>query len=258
MDIISLQNPRVKHIVKLRDDKRERQHEGLMLVEGWDEISLALTAGYRPETLLNAPELAARQLDQSHAEIITVERTVFEKMSFRENPDGWLAVFPIPKHSLDDLKLSDSPLLIVAESIEKPGNLGAILRTADAAAVEAVLLCDPRVDLYNPNVVRASRGTLFAVPCVEASSEEALAFLRKKAIRIVAATPQAEAEYTHQDLRGPLAVAVGTEDKGLTDFWLKRSDINVKIPMRGRVNSLNVSIATALMVYEAVRQRSLS
>ncbi len=160
MDITSLQNPRVKHIVKLRDDKRERQHEGLMLVEGWDEITLALTAGYQPETLLTAPELAARQLEHSQTEVITVERAVFEKMSFRENPDGWLAVFPIPKHSLDDLKLSDFPLLIVAESIEKPGNLGAILRTADTAAVEAVLLCDPRVDLYNPNVVRAS-----PVPC---------------------------------------------------------------------------------------------
>ena len=124
--------------------------------------------------------------------------------------------------------------------------------------MDAVLLCDPRVDLYNPNVVRASRGALFAVPCVEASNESALAFLRKRAIKIVAATPQAEAEYTRQDLRGPLAVAVGTEDKGLTDFWLKHSDVKVKIPMAGKVNSLNVSIATALMVYEVVRQRSVS
>jgi len=255
MQITSLQNPRIKQIVKLRDDKRQRQRDRLMLVEGWDEINLALACGFMPQTLLTSPGLTTRQMGNIPAETITVDRTVFEKISYRENPDGWLALFPIPAISLDDLKLGDSPLLIVAESIEKPGNLGAILRTADAAGVDALLVCDPRVDLYNPNVVRASRGALFSVPCVEAANELALAFLRKQGIRIVAATPQAEADYARQDLRGPLAITVGTEDKGLTDFWLKQSDINVKIPMVGRVNSLNVSIATALIVYEALRQR---
>lgn len=255
MHITSLQNPQVKHIVKLRDDKRQRQRDGLMLVEGWDEINLALASGRQPQTLLTAPELASRQIENVNTESITVNRAVFEKISYRENPDGWLAIFPIPKFSLDDLKLSDSPLLIVAESIEKPGNLGAILRTADAAGVDALVVCDPRVDLYNPNVVRASRGALFAVPSVEVSNRSSLEFLRKLGIKIVAATPQAEAEYTRQDLRGPLAVAVGTEDKGLTNFWLKQSDVKVKIPMAGKINSLNVSIAAALIVYEAVRQR---
>ena len=255
MYITSLQNTQVKNIVKLRDDKRQRQRDGLMLVEGWDEINLALARGHQPQTLLTAPELASREIKNTRAETITVNRAVFEKISYRENPDGWLGIFPIPKFSLDDLKLKDSPLLIVAESIEKPGNLGAILRTADAAAVDALLVCDPRVNLYNPNVVRASRGALFAVPSVEASNDSALAFLRKRGIKIVAATPQAKAEYTRQNLRGPLAVAVGTEDQGLTDFWLKQSDIKIKIPMAGKVNSLNVSIATALIVYEAVRQR---
>jgi len=255
MQITSQQNPKIKYTIKLRDDKRQRQHDGLMLVEGWDEINLALASGHQPRTLLTAPELTLRQIENIHAETVTVNRTVFEKLSYRDNPDGWLGIFPIPKYSLDDLKLNNSPLLIVAESIEKPGNLGAILRTADAAGVDALLVCDPRVDLYNPNVVRASRGALFAVPCVETSNESALKFLRARGIKIVAATPQAEAEYTRQDLRGPLAVAVGTEDKGLTDFWLKQSDVKVKIPMVGKVNSLNVSIATALIVYEAVRQR---
>ena len=201
-----------------------------MLVEGWDEINLALASGHQPQTLLTAPELASRQIENIRAETITVNRAVFEKISYRENPDGWLGIFPIPKYSLDDLKLNNSPLLIIAESIEKPGNLGAILRTADAAGVDALLVCDPRVDLYNPNVVRASRGALFAVPSVETSNESALAFLRKRGIKIVAATPQAEAEYTRQDLRGPLAVAVGTEDKGLTDFWLKQSDVKSQNP----------------------------
>ena len=256
MHITSLQNSNVKYIVKLRDDKHQRQHDGLMLVEGWNEINLALASGRQPQTLLTAPEIASRQIENIHTEPITVNRAVFEKISYRENPDGWLGIFPIPKVSLDDLKLNDSPILIIAESIEKPGNLGAILRTADAAGVDALLVCDPRVDLYNPNVVRASRGALFAVPSVEISNESALAFLRERGIKIVAATPQAEAEFTRQDLRGPLAVAVGTEDKGLTHFWLKLSDVKVKIPMVGKVNSLNVSIATALIVYEAVRQRA--
>src|SRR5271157_105217 len=209
MDITSTQNPQIKYIIKLRDKKKQRQRDELMLVEGWDEISLALASGHQPQTLLTAPELASRQISNTHAEIITVNRAVFENISYRENPDGWLGIFPIPKFSLNDLKLNDSPLLIIAESIEKPGNLGAILRTADAAGVDALLLCDPLIDLYNPNVVRASRGALFTIPCIEVTNESALAFLRKQGIKIVAATPQAEAEYTRQDLRGPLAVAVG-------------------------------------------------
>ena len=257
MNITSPQNPLIKQIVKLREDKKQRQRDGLMLVEGWDEINLALSAGYKPRTLLTAPELATHQISFSAAENITVNRVVFEKISYRENPDGWLGIFPTPKVPLDNLKLNESPLLIVAESIEKPGNLGAILRTADAAHVDALLVCDPRVDIYNPNVIRASRGTLFTVPTVEATSSETIAFLRKRNIKILAATPQAEAEYTRQDLRGPLAVAVGTEDKGLTNFWMNESDLKVKIPMLGKVNSLNVSIATALIIYEAVRQRNV-
>ena len=255
IDITSLQNPRVKQIVKLRDDKKQRQRDGLMLVEGYDEISLALEAGHAPRTLLTAPELARRQIRDVKAERITVSPAVFEKMSYRDNPDGWLAIFPIPRVSLDDLVLGKPPLLIVAESIEKPGNLGAILRTADAARVDAVLVCDPRVDAYSPNVVRASRGTLFTVPVVETKSALALVYLQRRGIQILAATPSAEAEYTHQNLRLPLAVAVGTEDEGLSDLWLGHADMQVKIPMRGKVNSLNVSIATALIIYEAVRQR---
>lgn len=256
IDITSLQNPRVKQIVKLRDDKKQRQHDGLMLVEGYDEISLALAAGYFPSTLLIAPELVRREISEVTTEILTVSPAVFEKMSLRENPDGWLAVFPIPRTSLDDLKLSASPFIIVAESVEKPGNLGAILRTADAAHVDAVLVCDPRVDAYSPNVVRASRGTVFTVPVVETKSTQALVWLQKRGIRVLAATPSADEEYTRQDLRGPLAIAVGTEDEGLSQFWMSQADVKVKIPMMGKVNSLNVSIATALIVYEAVRQRA--
>lgn len=257
IDITSLQNSRVKQIVKLRDDKKQRQRDGLMLVEGYDEISLALAAGHHPRTLFIAPELIHREIKDVTTEILTVSPAVFEKISYRENPDGWLGVFSIPRVSLDDLKLTQSPLIIVAESVEKPGNLGAILRTADAAHVDAVLVCDPRVDAYSPNVVRASRGTIFTVPIVETKNAQALVYLQKRGIRVLAATPSAEAEYTRQDLRQPLAVAVGTEDEGLSPFWMGQADIKVKIPMMGKVNSLNVSIATALIVYEAVRQRSM-
>jgi TrmH family RNA methyltransferase len=255
MDITSLQNPKVKYIVKLREDKRQRQQDGLMLVEGYDELTLALSSGLKPQSLLTAPELASASIEISTAEIITVTRAVFEKISYRDNPDGWLGIFPIPKTSLEDLKLSESPFVIVAESVEKPGNLGAILRTADAAHVDAVIVCDPRVDVWNPNVVRASRGTIFTVPTVEVDSPNALAFLKLRKMRVLAATPSAEVSYTDIDLREPVALAVGTEDEGLTDFWMQNADIKVRIPMLGKVNSLNVSIATALITYEAVRQR---
>jgi RNA methyltransferase, TrmH family len=263
MEITSLQNPRVKHLVKLREDKKQRQHDGLILVEGFDELTLALACGFIPSTLLTAPELASQTLTFPRAEnprgepaeTITVSRAVFEKISYRDNPDGWLGIFPMPAHTLADLTFSEAPLVIVAESVEKPGNLGAILRTADAAHVDAVLVCDPRVDVWNPNVIRASRGAVFAVPVVEVKSPEALSWLRSRKMRVLAATPSAEALYTSVEMKGPLAIAVGTEDEGLTDFWMQNADLRVKIPMAGKVNSLNVSIATALMTYEALRQR---
>jgi len=255
MDITSLQNPRVKHIVKLREDKRQRQKDGLLLVEGVDEIQLAIAAGHKPQTLLSAPEIASRQLTFPSAETISVTPPVFEKMSYRDNPDGWLAVFPIPRTSLDDLVLSDTPLIIVAESVEKPGNLGAMLRTADAAGVDAFLVCDPRVDAWNPNVIRASRGTVFSVSVIECDNASALDWLRVNKIKILAATPSAEVVYSDLDMSQPTAIAVGTENEGLTDFWMNNSDVKVKVPMSGRVNSLNVSVSTALILYEAVRQR---
>jgi RNA methyltransferase, TrmH family len=257
MDITSLQNPRVKYIVKLRDDKRQRRQEGLMLVEGYDEIRLALSAGHQPQTLLLAPELDRREMDVPNAERVTVSRPVFEKMAYRENPDGWLAIFPIPDTSLEALKVTEPPLVIVAEAVEKPGNLGAILRTADAAQVDALLVCDPRVDLWSPNVVRASRGAVFSVPVVECDNESALDWLRRQGIRVLAATPAAQVIYSGVDLRQPVAIAVGTEDEGLSEFWMSRADMQVKIPMLGKINSLNVSVSTALIVYEAVRQRGV-
>jgi TrmH family RNA methyltransferase len=177
-------------------------------------------------------------------------------MSHRENPDGWLGVFQTPRFLLADLSYSSMPLILVAESIEKPGNLGAILRTADAANVDAVVVCDPRVDLWNPNVIRASRGTIFTVKTVTAGSAAALSWLKSRQIHVLAATPSAETPYTQADLSVPLAIVVGTEKEGLSRPWILGADLNVRIPMSGRINSLNVSVAAALILYEAVRQRT--
>ncbi len=256
MDIVSLQNPKIKYIVKLRENKRQRQQDGLMIVEGADELTLALDSGLKPDALFNAPEIDSTALNVFAFQVTTVARAVFEKISYRDNPDGWLGIFPIPHKTLSDITLSESPFVILAESVEKPGNLGAILRTADAAHVDAVIVCDPRVDVWNPNVVRASRGALFTVPTVEADNANALAWIRSNKMRVLAATPSADALYTEVNLREPIAIVVGTEDEGLTDFWMSNADLKVKIPMLGKVNSLNVSIATALITYEALRQRA--
>jgi TrmH family RNA methyltransferase len=256
-DVTSLQNMRVKHIVKLRDDRRQRQREGLTLVEGFYELGLALESGLSPIETFSCEELfKASSGGFPNLPSTRVTRAVFEKMSQRENPDGWLAVVPIPQRNLETLCVSPFPFILLAESVEKPGNLGAILRTADAAGVDGILLCNC-VDLYNPNVVRASRGTLFSVSGVETENTAALDWLRMKGIKILAATPRSEIHYTSMDLCQPICIAVGAEDEGLTDFWLKNADLMVSIPMAGKVNSLNVSTSTAIILYEVVRQRNL-
>lgn len=262
--ITSPQNPRVKQVVRLRD-RRHREREGLMLVEGREELALALAGGARPQTLYVCPAL----VDEGHgplltqaraaaSEVIEVSQPVFEKMAYRDNPDGWLAVVPAVRRGLDDLPGGERPLYLIAEAVEKPGNLGALLRSADAAGATGVIVCDPTTDINNPNVVRSSRGTLFTVPVAEASADEAFAWLRARAIPIVAATPQASQAYTEADLTGPVAIAVGTEHEGLSAAWLAQASVQVRIPMRGQVNSLNVATAATLLMYEAVRQRTLS
>lgn len=256
MRITSLQNPRIKEIARLRSDARQRRKVGLTLVEGWDEIAIALAAGHQPKLLVSSEESPRPPVPAPEIEVLEVSEPVFQKLSIRDNPDGWLALFPQPALALEDLRFRGVPFVVVVEAVEKPGNLGAILRTCDAAGVDAVISCDPHTDMFGPNVVRASRGTVFSVPAVAVEGAEAFAFLRARAIKIVAATPAASADYTAQDLRGPLAIAVGSEDAGLSDAWLQRADVRVKIPMWGRVNSLNVSVAAALIIYEALRQRT--
>jgi RNA methyltransferase, TrmH family len=261
LEITSPANPRIKHLVALRR-RRAREQAGVTLVEGLAEIELALAAGVRPVTLYYCPALAspespgpaARAADEG-AEIVQVSRPVFEKISYRAGPDGWLAVVPSVVSALDRLELSPRPLVLVCAGLEKPGNLGAILRTADAAGVEAVIAADPVTDWGNPNVVRASKGTVFSVPVASAASADVLDWLAGRGLQLVAATPAATRLVSEVDLTGPTAIAVGAEQTGLPADWLDRADIRVQIPMFGRADSLNVSTAAAIITYEVVRQR---
>jgi len=261
--ITSLQNPRIKQLVKLRD-RRPRDEAGVFLVEGYREIRRALEKAvplaelyFAPEWFLgeNEPALIA-QARAAGAQLFELTKETFAKVAYRERPDGLLAVAPQWRRTLEELRLPAAPFLLVVEAIEKPGNLGTILRSADAAGCDAVIVCDPVTDIFNPNVVRASTGVLFSVPLVVAESAQVLAWLRAKGVRTVATTPAATTLYTAADLRGPLAVIMGSEQYGLSDFWLKQADLPVRIPMAGQADSLNVAMATIITLFEAVRQRS--
>jgi RNA methyltransferase, TrmH family len=261
LEITSPANPRIKQLVALRR-RRARDESGVTLVEGRAEIELALVAGVRPRSLYYCPALQDRDrtdlADRARgvgADVVLVSRPVFEKVSYREGPDGWLAVVPAVETSLAHLSLGPRALVLVCAGLEKPGNLGAILRTADAAGVAAVIAADPVADWGNPNVVRASKGTIFSVPVASATSEAVLAWIAAHGLQIVAATPDATRLVTDVDLTGPTVLAVGAEQAGLPADWLKRADIRVRIPMLGRADSLNVSASAAIIIYEAVRQR---
>jgi TrmH family RNA methyltransferase len=259
--ITSLQNPKIKEVVKLRD-RRPREESGLFIIEGYRELKRALDAGRSIQTLFYCPSFflgsneGALRSQCKQAQQIECTKEVFAKISYRDRPDGLLAVAPQHHLKLADLKLKKNPFLLVAESIEKPGNLGTILRSADAAGVDAVIVCDPTTDIHNPNVVRSSVGTLFTLPVIEAGAEETLAYLKKHGIAVLAATPHAKMEFTQVDLKVPLALVVGTEQYGLTENWMNHADIAVRIPMFGVADSLNVASATTILLYEVVRQRN--
>lgn len=264
-EITSLQNPRVKEVVKL-NRRPHRDETGLLLVEGYREVKRALDNGWKPRWLFYCPGLylgknepaVVAEAAGAGAELFECVEHVFRKMAYRDRPEGLLAVGPQLRRTLADLDLpAANPLVIVAEAVEKPGNLGTILRSADAAGVDAVIVCDRCTDLSNPNVVRASIGTLFSVPVVEATSEDALAWLRERGIRVLAASPHADQEYTAADLTRPTALIVGSEQYGLDEFWMKNAELKVRIPMLGQVDSLNVATATTILLYEAVRQRKV-
>lgn len=261
----STQNPRIKQAVNLRD-RPERDKTGLFLIEGFRELFRASAAGQPVETVFICPELflgtneglLIEKLKASGAHIIRTTDKVFRKLSYRDRPDGLVAVGIQQRKKLADIPLQPSPFLVVAEAIEKPGNLGTILRSSDAVGVDGLIVCDRCTDIFNPNVVRASVGTLFTVPVAEARSQETITWLKSKGIAILAATPSAKREFTTVDMTVPLAIAVGTEQLGLSEQWMTQADLQVNIPMCGVADSLNVAMATTLLLYEALRQRRVA
>ena len=263
LNITSTSNPRIKDIARLRQ-RSHRDEAGLILIEGYREVKRALDNKYKPYTIVSCSGLFMGSSEntiierclQSGAEHITCTPSVFTKISARDRPDGLLAIGPQIHIKLETLSLPDNPLVIVAEAIEKPGNLGTILRSADAAGASAVIVCDKCTDIQNPNVVRASIGTLFSIPVIETSAAETVEFLKNKNFRIIAATPHAENLYSEYDLTGPVAIVVGAEQYGLSDIWLKSGTATLaRIPMLGQCDSLNVASAATILIYEAVRQR---
>jgi TrmH family RNA methyltransferase len=259
--ISSLQNERVKLIARLGAKAKERKSQGLFVIEGAREMSLAIAGGYAFDSVYVCPELFAKtdypEVLQAIPETGCYElsEAVFQKIAYREGSDGILALARPRPHRLSDLPLSDNPFIIVLEAVEKPGNLGAILRTADAARVDAVVVCDPLTDIYNPNVIRSSVGCLFTVPVAVATNDECRHFLQSRNIQSLAAELTAAQWYQDTDFTGPSAIVMGTEADGLTDFWLQNADRRIKIPMRGVIDSLNVSVSTAILSFEAMRQR---
>lgn len=267
MKIVSPTNQKIKDVVKLRD-RRGRTKAGLTVIEGIREVRSAIKAGALLQEVYLCPELIEGQskaniqveilkpLAARKVDVIEVAPEVFEKMSFGDRREGVLAVGEPLFTTLKDLKVPKQGLFLVIEHVEKPGNLGAILRTCDAVGIDALLVCDPATDIFNPNVIRASLGTVFQVPVVNLTNEEALAFLKQVGARIVAATPAGKKIYTAVDYQGTVAMAAGSEKDGLSDFWLKAADEKVSIPMKGEADSLNTSVAAAVICYEALRQRA--
>lgn len=259
--ITSIQNPTIKNIVKLNKAK-ERKLQNLFIIEGAREFSLAKAANYTIKSVFVCRELFSKTdypdvLYSVNPKCITeVSTQVFEKIAYREGSDGVIALAEPKPHTLKDLKMKMKPFIIILESIEKPGNLGAILRTADAAAIDAIIVCDPLTDIYNPNAIRSSVGCLFTVPIAVATSHEALHWLKENHIKSYAAQLNTDNWYQDINYTDATAIVMGTEADGLTDFWINNADMSIKIPMRGEIDSLNVSISTAIITFEAMRQRN--
>lgn len=257
--ISSVQNPFIKSLVQLQEKAKARKQSGTFLIEGKREIQLALQGGYELETILFSPELIAEEdLPESKAGLIEINREVYQKLAYRDTTEGILAVAKTKNLDLSALKLGKNPLILVAEAPEKPGNIGALLRTADAAALDAVIIANPKSDLYNPNIVRSSVGCLFTNPIAVGSTAEIITFLKENGIAIFCATLQDSALYHTQNFKQPTAIVVGTEATGLSNEWRQASTKNISIPMQGEIDSMNVSVAAAVLIFEAKRQRNFN
>jgi TrmH family RNA methyltransferase len=279
--ITSASNPKIKNLLLLQEKSRARREQGLFVVEGRRELEHCIAAGFKVRTLFICPEIMVapssnsaenyflgrcpkNQFPASYflrhpaltgASIIEIPESLYRKVAYREGTEGVIAEVEAKHIGLDDLELPENPLIVVLEAVEKPGNLGAVLRSADAAGASAVIVCDPLTDLYNPNLIRASIGAVFTVPVVAASSQETIGFLKERGIQILTAQLQDSSLYYDVDMRGGTAIIMGTESTGLTDTWRQAADSHIRIPMLGRLDSLNVSVSAAVLLFEAVRQR---
>lgn len=259
--ITSTQNPKVKSLLAL-EKPRERRKQQLFIVEGAREVRMAIEAGYRIGNIFFCEEILdmneSGDLLKQDKLLVPVSKEVFDKIAIRESTGGLLAVAEQKTHRIDEIKLSANPLLLILEAVEKPGNLGAILRTADAAGVDAVIICDPQTDFYNPNVIRSSVGCVFTKQIASATSEETISWLKQKNINIYCTYLKASNPYHQTDFTKPTAIIMGTEATGLSDVWVKNSTANIIIPMQGVIDSMNVSNAAAVVVFEARRQRGFA
>lgn len=261
--ITSTQNSYIKELVQLKGKSRTRKKNQTFLVEGLREITLALKGGYIIENLLIdtsilKEELLVDILTNNDIEIIEISSEVYKKLALRDTTEGVIAVVKFKNLSIKELQLTTkNPLILVAEAPEKPGNIGALLRTADAAGIDAVLIANPKTDMYNPNIIRSSVGCIFTINIATGTTEEIIDFLKQKNINMYGAALTASVEYQTIDYTQPSAIVVGTEATGLTDEWLKNTTKNIIIPMRGAIDSMNVSVSAAIILFEGVRQRQL-
>jgi TrmH family RNA methyltransferase len=251
----------VKHLLALQQKSSERRRQGLFVVEGRRELQHCAEASLEVECLFvcddgsGTPELDSLLSCFPHADVLRVTPAVYERIAYRGSTEGIIGVVHARTVTLDELPLRENPLIVVLESVEKPGNLGAVLRSADAAGADAVIVCDPLTDLYNPNLIRSSIGAIFTVPCVATTTQDCIAFLQRKGIQILTAQLQDSDLYYDVPMTGPTAIVMGTESTGLTQPWRQAATAHIRIPMRGRLDSLNVSVSAAILLFEAVRQR---
>ena len=260
--ITSAQNPKVRMLLELQEKSKVRRKEGLFVVEGRRELLHCIEAGYEPYAVFFCPEIIPEAdfeeiSSRCRCSFFEIPQQLYDKVAYRGGTEGVIAELRCKNMSLDALKLKKNPLVVVLESVEKPGNLGAVLRSADASGVDAVIVCDPLTDMYNPNLIRSSIGAIFTVPVAVATSEETISWLKAGGIKIYTAQLQDSEWYYDTDMKGGTAIVMGTEATGLTDCWRKAADAHIKIPMLGRLDSLNVSVSAAILMFEAVRQRNM-
>ena len=259
--ITSAQNPKIRTLLELQEKSKVRRKEGLFVVEGRRELLHCIEAGYEPYAVFFCPEIISEAdfeevSSRCRCSFFEIPQQLYDKVAYRGGTEGVIAELRCKDMNLEALKLKENPLVVVLEAVEKPGNLGAVLRSADASGVDAVIVCDPLTDMYNPNLIRSSIGAIFTVPVATATSEETISWLKANGIKIYTAQLQDSEWYYDTDMKGGTAIVMGTEATGLTDCWRKAADAHIKIPMLGRLDSLNVSVSAAILMFEAVRQRN--